>query len=190
MLFYCFAAMAILASLMMILAYNPVRAVLSMVLAFVSMAGIWLLLEDEFLAIALILVYVGAVMVLFLFVVMMLDIEMPAIKRTLGRQLPLGIILFGIMYALLRQGLIDFSSLGIHEPGPLPRDYSNITALGEVLYTEYVFPFEMAGVILLVAMIAAIGLTYRGRRSLSQRVAEQVKVTKKDRLKIIKRLGV
>ena len=190
MLFYCFSAFTIFASLMMILSNNPVRAVLSMVLAFVSMAGVWMLLEAEFLAIALILVYVGAVMVLFLFVVMMLDIEVPTLKKTLGRQLPLGLLLFAIMYWLLRQGIIDFGLLDYPELIKASKEYSNIKALGQVLYTDYVLPFEIAGVILLVAMVAAIALTFRGRRSLSQCVDTQVKTSKKDRLRIVKNLGV
>lgn len=189
MLFYCFAAMALFASLMMILSYHPVRAVLSMVLAFVSMAGIWMLLEDEFLSIALILVYVGAVMVLFLFVVMMLDVELQILKKSIGvRQWIVGLLIFGIMYWFLREGLLDFAALNYLEPAPVSKEYSNIKALGQLLYTDYILPFEMAGVILLVAMVAAIGLAFRGRRSLTQRIDAQVKVSKSDRLRILKEI--
>lgn len=190
MLFYIFSAFAIFASIMMILSHNPVRAVLSMVLAFVSMAGVWMLLEAEFLAIALILVYVGAVMVLFLFVVMMLDIETPESKKSLGSQLALGVCLFGLMTWMLGRGLSGFGYLDIYPTlVNAPSDYSNIKALGTILYTKYVFPFEMAGVILLVAMIAAIGLAFKGRRSLSQNINQQVQVRKADRLTIIKQMG-
>lgn len=190
MLFYCFSAVAIVASLMMILSHNPVRAVLSMVLAFVSMACVWLLLEAEFLAISLVLVYVGAVMVLFLFVVMMLDIESPALKKAFGRQLPLGLILFSIMFWLLTKGMLAFSEIDYPTPTPAPEGYSNIKALGELLYTDYVLPFEVAGVILLVAMVAAIALAFRGRRSLTQRIDVQVRTSKASRLRIVKDLGV
>lgn len=181
--------MALFASLMMILSSHPVRAVLSMVLAFVSMAGIWMLLEDEFLSMALILVYVGAVMVLFLFVVMMLDLEAPALKKTIGmRQWIIGLLIFAMMYGFLRQGILDFGALNYLEPNPVSKEYSNIKALGEVLYTDYILPFEIAGVILLVAMVAAIGLAFRGRRSLTQQIDAQVRVSKADRLRIMKEI--
>lgn len=190
MLFYVFAAMAVFASVMMILSHNPVRAVLSMVLAFVSMAGVWLLLEAEFLAIALVLVYVGAVMVLFLFVVMMLDIEAPELKKSLGRQIPIGLALFIVMFWMLKQGVLDFNHLpGYSHLVQRAPDYSNIKALGTALYTDYVLPFEVAGIILLVAMVAAIALAFRGRRSLSQNINQQVQVSKVDRLKIVKEMG-
>lgn len=190
MLFYIFSAFAIFSSIIMILSQNPVRAVLSMVLVFISMAGIWMLLEAEFLAMALVLVYVGAVMVLFLFVVMMLDIEAPALKKSLGKQLFLGAGLFGIMIWMLRRSLSAFEFLDIYPPlVKAPQDYSNIKALGTILYTEYVFPFEIAGVILLVAMIAAIALAFKGRRSLLQNINKQVQVCKADRLTVIKDMG-
>lgn len=190
MFFYIFASIAVLASIMMVLSHNPVRAVLSMVLAFVSMAGIWMLLEAEFLAVALILVYVGAVMVLFLFVVMMLDIDTPELKKPFGRQLPLGIILFALMFWMLGRGLLDFNHLDRYSTWvERAKDYSNVKALGTMLYTDYVLPFEVAGVILLVAMIAAIGLAFRGKRSLSQNINAQVQVSKADRLTIIKQMG-
>jgi len=192
MLFYILSALTIFASIMMILSHNPVRAVLSMVLAFVAMAGVWLLLEAEFLAIALILVYVGAVMVLFLFVVMMLDVESPAIKKSKSSwmsPLCLGGALFLLMVWLLAQALGYFDWW----PEPsinnnLDNNLSNIQIIGRILYTQYVVPFEMAGIILLVAMIAAIGLAFKGRRSLIQNINQQVQASKSARLTIMKNM--
>ncbi len=187
--FYIFAAMAVLAALRVITATNPVHAVLFLVLVFISSSGIWMLLEAEFLAISLVLVYVGAVMVLFLFVVMMLDINLVRLREGFWRWLPFGAGLAGLMafemiYVL---GSSDTSKgmLGNHAAKHGP-EYSNTKALGMQIYTDYVYPFEIAAVILLVAMISAIALTLRKRKdSRSQEVNKQISVKKADRVRIV-----
>jgi NADH-quinone oxidoreductase subunit J len=187
--FYSFALLAILAASMVIISKNPVRAVLFLVLTFVATAGIWLLLEAEFLSIILVLVYVGAVMVLFLFVVMMLDIELASLQEGFTRYLPLGIcvaalVVLGLAYAI---GPKEFGLNQITPPIPHPENFSNIKLLGEILYDNYLYPFEIAGVLLLVAIIAAILLTYRGRReNKTIEPAVQVSVKKSDRLRVVK----
>jgi NADH-quinone oxidoreductase subunit J len=185
-LFYLFAAVTVFAALCVITARNPLHAVLFLVLAFVSSSGIWLLLEAEFLAIALVLVYVGAVMVLFLFVVMMLDINIEQLRVGFLRWLPVGLLLAAVI------GVQMVWVLGAPEisAGKTPvvhaADYSNTKELGRLIYTEYVYPFELAAVILLVAMVAAIALTLRRRRDAKrQDISQQVKVKKQDRLRIV-----
>jgi NADH-quinone oxidoreductase subunit J len=185
--FYAFAAILLFAALRVITARNPVHAALFLVLAFATAAGLWMLLEAEFLAIALILVYVGAVMVLFLFVVMMLDINIDRLREGYWDYLVPGLAVAGIMVAEMivvltgrRFGLLAES------PAPRPAGYSNTEELGKVLYTHYVYPFEIAAVILLVAIVAAIALTLRRRRdSRYQDPARQVAVRKQDRIRIV-----
>ena len=188
LIFYGFAGLAILSSLMVVFSSNPVRSVLFLVLSFFAMAGIWVMLEAEFLAITLVLVYVGAVMVLFLFVVMMLDVEMGGLKLAIKRHTPLGILVLATLIAILglALGKQRFGADIIPIPAPSDVSYNNIEALGELLYTQYLLPFEVAGVLLLVAMIAAISLAFRGRRSKSQNPTQQIHTTKSDRLEIIK----
>jgi len=163
-----------------------VHAVLFLVLAFISSAGIWLLLEAEFLAITLVLVYVGAVMVLFLFVVMMLDINLVRLREGFWRWLPFGAALaalmaFEMIWVLGSQETSRGMAAIKHAA-----DYSNTKELGRLIYTHYVYPFEIAAVILLVAMVAAIALTLRRRKDAkSQVVSEQVAVRKADRLRIV-----
>jgi len=188
-IFYCFAAVLIFAATMVITVRNPVRAALFLVLAFFTSAGIWLLLEAEFLALTLVLVYVGAVMVLFLFVVMMLDINLSSIQEGFTRYLPLGILVAALitieMLAVL--GAAHFGLDIVPAPAPQPEDYSNTKAIGLLLYTTYVYPFEIASVILTVAIVAAITLTLRenkGRKA--QIVSEQIKVRPEDRVRIVK----
>ncbi len=188
LVFYFFSSLAVLASCMVVAARNPVRAVLFLVFTFFSMAALWMLLEAEFLAIALVLVYVGAVMVLFLFVVMMLDIEAPKLKNPFVRLWPIGIvvalIMLGLMFAAI--GPDHFGLKLVNAPLAKVTDYSNVKAIGTLLYTDFLFPFEIAGVILLVAMIAAIGLTFRGPRGTKmQKAAQQTSVRKEDRLTVI-----
>lgn len=187
--FYFFAAVLIFAAFMVITVRNPVKAALFLVLAFFSAAGVWITLEAEFLAIVLVLVYVGAVMVLFLFVVMMLDINLTRLREGFGEYLPIGglvAVLLVIEMAIILNGQV-FSEEAMPRPPGQPADYSNTQALGEVLYTEYVYPFEIAGVILLVAIIAAISLTLRRRPDTKyQKPGEQVKVRKEDRLRIVR----
>jgi len=185
--FYVFAALIIFAALRVITARNPVHAVLFLVLAFISSAGIWILLEAEFLAITLVLVYVGAVMVLFLFVVMMLDINLVRLREGLWRWLPFGAVLAGLMAFEMIWVLGSSGTSAGKSPIKHAADYSNTKELGRLIYTDYVYPFELAAVLLLVAMVAAIALTLRRRKdSKSQVVAEQVAVKKADRLRIVK----
>ncbi|HCI51978.1 MAG TPA: NADH-quinone oxidoreductase subunit J [Gallionella sp.] len=184
--FYLFATITVLAGVGVVVARNPVHAALFLVLAFCSAAGIWMLLEAEFLAITLILVYVGAVMVLFLFVVMMLDINLVKLREGFWRWFPFGALLAGLMvfemvWVLGSRQTADVSKAIVHAA-----DYSNTKELGRLIYTQYVYPFEIAAVILLVAMVAAIALTLRRRAGVkSQNVADQVKVKKADRLRIV-----
>lgn len=188
-LFYWFSAVLIFAAAMVITVRNPVRAALFLILAFFTSAGIWLLLEAEFLALTLVLVYVGAVMVLFLFVVMMLDINLSSLKEGFTRYLPLGIIVAALitieMLAVL--GSSHFGLDIVPSPTPQPEDYSNTKAIGLLLYTTFVYPFEIASVILTVAIVAAITLTLRDNSNRkSQVVSEQVKVRAQDRVRIVK----
>ena len=188
-LFYCFSAVLIGAALGVIFSRNPVHAVMFLVLAFFESAMLWLLIEAEFLAIVLVLVYVGAVMVLFLFVVMMLDIDVERIKGGYTRYLPLGLIIAGLMVIELMQIIWWRSSPEIASGGfvTTPDGYSNTEALGAVLYTEHVYAFEIAAVILLLAIVAAITLTMRRRPGLKQQIiAEQVAVRASDRIRIVK----
>jgi len=184
--FYMFAALIVFAALGVITARNPVHAVLFLVLAFISSAGIWLMLEAEFLAIVLVLVYVGAVMVLFLFVVMMLDINLVRLREGFWRWLPFGAGLAGLMAFEMIWVVGATKATGGMVAVRHAADYSNTKVLGRLLYTQYVYPFEIAAVILLVAMVAAIALTLRRRKdSKSQVVSEQIAVKKSDRLRII-----
>ncbi|MGX5175000.1 NADH-quinone oxidoreductase subunit J [Aliikangiella sp. IMCC44653] len=188
LVFYGFAALLIFSALMVITSKHSVKAALFLVLTFVAASGIWLLLEAEFLAISLIVVYVGAVMVLLLFVVMMLDVDYAALRQGFVRKLPLALVVaiafLGLMYAFITQGLV--SSELAKAPPPKPADYSNIKELGRILYTEYVIAFELAAVILLVAIIAAIALTFRGRRNRkTQNIQKQLAANKQNRLKLV-----
>jgi NADH-quinone oxidoreductase subunit J len=188
-LFYVFSAVLIAAAIGVIFSRNPVHAVMFLVLAFFQSAMLWIMAEAEFLGIVLVLVYVGAVMVLFLFVVMMLDINTEAVRRGLTRYAPLGIGVALLMAAELIQ-LIWLRSRGDELPGAFvayPEGYSNTKALGSVLYTEHVYAFEIAAVILLLAIVAAITLTMRKRPGLKvQNIAQQVAVRAKDRVRIVK----
>jgi len=188
-IFYCFAALLLFSATMVITVRNPVRAALFLVLAFFTSSGIWLLLEAEFLALTLVLVYVGAVMVLFLFVVMMLDINLTSLQEGFTRYLPLGILVAALitieMLAVL--GAAHFGLDMVPAPAPQPEDYSNTRAIGLMLYTTYVYPFEIASVILTVAIVAAITLTLRENKSRkAQVVSDQIKVRAEDRLRIVK----
>ncbi len=184
--FYLFAAITVMAGVGVVVARNPVHAALFLVLAFCSAAGIWMLLEAEFLAITLILVYVGAVMVLFLFVVMMLDINLVQLREGFWRWFPFGALLAGLMVFEMVWVLGSRQTADVSKAIAHAADYSNTKELGRLIYTQYVYPFEIAAVILLVAMVAAIALTLRRRPGVkSQNVADQVKVKKADRLRIV-----
>ncbi len=184
-LFIIFALIALLSGLMVVTARHPVKAVLSLVVAFVATAGTWMLLEAEFLSLVLIVVYVGAVMVLFLFVVMMLDVEKAEQKANFVTYWPFAAtvaLLFFVMLVNLTGHLI------LAQPTPtLVFDVSNVLQIGLTLFTDYLYPFELAAVILLVAMIAAIALTFRSTRpgKKTQMISAQVKVKAADRLRMI-----
>ena len=187
LVFYMFAAITILAALRVITARNPVHAALFLVLAFCSSAGIWILLEAEFLAITLVLVYVGAVMVLFLFVVMMLDINLEQLREGFWRWFPFGaalavIMVFQMIWVLGNRQTAETGAPVIKHAA----NYSNTKELGRLIYTDYVYPFELAAVLLLVAIVAAIALTLRRRKDVkSQEPNKQVLVKKADRLRIV-----
>jgi NADH-quinone oxidoreductase subunit J len=186
--FYAFATVLLGAALGVIGSRNPVHSALFLVLAFCTSSVLWLLQEAEFLAIVLVLVYVGAVMVLFLFVVMMLDINLEEMRRGFTRYAPLGgavalAVVAEIVFVVWRYGLGG----GGTPPAPRPPDYSNTRELGSVLYTEHIYAFELAAAILLVAIVAAIALTLRHRVGLRvQDVSKQVAVRREDRVRIVK----
>ncbi|MEJ1404742.1 MAG: NADH-quinone oxidoreductase subunit J [Candidatus Sedimenticola sp. (ex Thyasira tokunagai)] len=188
-IFYTFSAILLYAATMVITRRNPVHSALFLVLAFASSAGIWMLAEAEFLAIVLVLVYVGAVMVLFLFVVMMLDVDTATLRAGFIKYLPVGALVAFTM-AVEMFMVVGPGNFGLDKapaPVPQPATYNNTEELGSVLYTAYMYPFEIAAVILLVAIIAAIGLTMRKRpETKSQDPALQVKVTSADRLRVVK----
>ncbi len=188
-LFWFFSAVLVVAGLGVILARNPVHSALWLVFAFFNSACIWLLLEAEFLAIVLVLVYVGAVMVLFLFVVMMLDIKIELARGQFVRYALVGALVAGVMLGEI-YAVVKVKALGIATfaaPVAHPASYSNTQELAKVLYTDYVYPFELAAVILLVAIVAAIVLTLRRREGLkAQDASKQVAVKASDRLVMVK----
>jgi NADH-quinone oxidoreductase subunit J len=189
--FYFFALVLTGAAVMVITVRNPVYAALFLVLAFFSSAAIWMLLEAEFLAIILVLVYVGAVMVLFLFVVMMLDINLAPLQEGFIRYLPVGLLIAALMaleFVLVIWASGQFDSSAFPVPAPNPQGFSNTKAVGELLYTQYLLPFEVAGLILLVAIIAAIALTLRQQRGGTkvQNPARQVQVRRDERVRLAK----
>jgi NADH-quinone oxidoreductase subunit J len=183
-LFYFFAAILIFAALRVVTARNPVHSALWLVLAFFTAAAIWLLLHAEFLAIVLVLVYVGAVMVLFLFVVMMLDVNFDNLRKSFRSYIPVGatvgiLVLLEMTLVLIGGGTANAPSAGLSQP-------SNTKALGALIYVDYVYPFEIAAVVLLVAIVAAIALTWRRRKETRyQNPSAQVKVRPRDRLRIV-----
>jgi NADH-quinone oxidoreductase subunit J len=188
LVFYGFALVLIVAAVGVITARNPVHAALLLVLSFFSAAGIWVLLRAEFLAIALVLVYVGAVMVLFLFVVMMLDINLDRMREGFWKRSRLGVTV-GVVMLLEMAFLLmspSFSGVAPANPAWSQPGYSNIKEIGRILYTEYALPFELAALILLIAIVAALALTLRGRKDAkTQDPARQVRVKRADRLRII-----
>lgn len=189
-LFYVFAGIVVISGAMVVTRRNAVQAALFLVLAFVASSVLWLLLEAEFLAIALVLVYVGAVMVLFLFVVMMLDVDVAAIGSRYVRYLWFGVPIAAIMMLEILVVVLGPENFGLElfaRPVPRPADYSNTGELGMVLYTVYMYPFEIAAVILLVAIVAAIRLTLRHRPDTKyEDPSKQIAVKKgSDRIKIM-----
>jgi NADH-quinone oxidoreductase subunit J len=183
--FYSFGGVLLVAGVLVITARNPVHGALFLVLAFFTAAALWLLLGAEFLAIALVVVYVGAVMVLFLFVVMMLDINLERVREGFWRNLPLALIVGGVMVWEMIT-ILAFRIWGVEPRPQLPANYSNTRELGRVLYTDYAYAFEIAAVILLVAIIAAIALTLRRRKdSRHQDPSQQVKARREDRVRLV-----
>lgn len=188
-MFFVFAVIMIGAALRVITARNPVHSALYLVLAFVNAAGLWMLLEAEFLSIALVLVYVGAVMVLFLFVIMMLDINLDRLREGYWNYLVPALIVGVIMIAEMSTLVLGkyFQLSGMPAPAAKPESYSNTKELGRLIYTDYVFPFEVAAVILLVAIVAAIALTLRRRKDTKYvDPGAQVNVRREDRVRIVK----
>ena len=189
LVFYFFSAVLLWSAGMVVTIRNPVKAALFLVLAFVSAASLWMLLEAEFLAIVLVLVYVGAVMVLFLFVVMMIDVNLAELRQGFGDYLPLGglVAVLMVVEMAIAVGPAQFGLHKVPVPAAAGSHYSNTRVLGGLLYTVYVYPFEIAAVILLVAIIAAIALTMRRRPGTKyQNPAQQVNVQARDRLRIVK----
>ena len=185
--FYFMATVLVLAALRVVTARNPVHAALFLVLAFFSAAGIWILLAAEFLAMLLVVVYVGAVMVLFLFVVMMLDINLERMRKGFWSYLPAGAIVGGLMVAQMwavfqaQYGQIAQNAVPAAAAGA-----SNTKDIGRILYTDYIYPFELAAVILLVAIVAAIALTHRGLKNTKNTdPAKQVAVKAGDRMRVV-----
>ena len=187
--FYTFSLVLVASAVAVITVRNPVNSALFLVLAFFTSAAIWMLLEVEFLAIILILVYVGAVMVLFLFVIMMLDINLAPLKEGFISYLPAGIAVavmmaFELLVVLWSKGRFDENAFPV--PPPHPAGYSNTKAVGELLFTEYLLAFEVAGVILLVAIVAAIALTLRQRTGVKrQNPSMQVRVQRDERVRLV-----
>lgn len=191
-LFYLFTTMAVFSALMVVASKNPVHSVLFLVLTFVATSGIWMMLDAEFLSLILVLVYVGAVMTLFLFVVMMLNVDTERLRKGFVRYLPLGalIVLLVVGLIVMVTGPDRLGLTSVPAPAPKSAQYSNTADLGSVLYTDYAYPFEIAAVLLLTAIVAAISLTHRkpkGRKS--QRVAEQIAVRREDRVRLVKMKG-
>ena len=186
--FFFLAAILIFAALRVITARNPVHAVLHLILAFFTAAGLWVLLQAEFLAMVLVMVYIGAVMVLFLFVVMMLDINLDQLRQGFWSYLPLGAVI-GILM-VIEMGMV----LGSRYFQVLDSDVPNVAAgvsntkeLGVLLATDYVYPFELAAVVLLVAIVAAVALTFRGPKNTRYtNPADQIRVKAADRMRIVK----
>jgi NADH-quinone oxidoreductase subunit J len=184
-IFYAFGAVLLLSGLRVITARNPVHGALFLVLAFFTAAGLWLLLRAEFLAIALVVVYVGAVMVLFLFVVMMLDINLERVREGFWSNLPLALVV-GVIMVWEMVTVVAYHYWGTGTPAPAPARYSNTKVLGLLLYTDYAYAFEIAAVILLVAIIAAIALTLRRRKDTrAQRPADQVRARREERVRLV-----
>ena len=184
--FYFFSALLIISAVMVVTTRNSVRAALFLVLAFFATAGLWILLQAEFLALILILVYVGAVMTLFLFVVMMLNLDIAPKQEGFVKYLPLGLLICALLVAA-----IVYAALPSHYLEPVglmmqqPVTFSSAAELGSVLYTDYVYPFEISGLILLVAIISAITLNLRNPRSKKQNISQQLRADAKSRVTLV-----
>lgn len=185
--FYSFATILVFSALKVITAKNPVHAALFLVLAFFNASGIWMLLEAEFLSIALILVYVGAVMVLFLFVVMMLDLDIAHLRNQFKQFLPVALLVGAVIVAEMTMVIVrGFVGTTVPIAQAVPEGESNTMSLGKMIYGDYVFNFEIAGTILLVAIIAAVALTLRRRKDhKTQDVSEQIRTRREERVRIV-----
>lgn len=188
LVFYAFASLLVLSSAMVIISRNPVRGALFLVLAFFASSVLWMLMEAEFLALALIFVYVGAVMTLFLFVVMMLNLDLVPSREGFVRYLPFGILVM-VLFVSVMIIVITPEHFKLGSTGAVvahPEGYSNVKEIGEILYTQYFYPFELAAILLLTAIIAAITLTFRGRQhSRAQLIKKQLSATKADRMYLV-----
>jgi NADH-quinone oxidoreductase subunit J len=186
--FAFFAAILLISALTVIVARNTVRCALALALAFIASSGLWMLLHAEFLALILALVYVGAVMTLFLFVVMTLNLDTEPRQEGFVHYLPYGIVILALMAALIIYALKHSSFAAMTAPQLLNQDVnaSNIKAIGDILYTVYAYPFELAGVLLLIAIVAAISLDLRMRRGKKQQASEQIAVKRENRIQLIK----
>ncbi|MBX9586707.1 MAG: NADH-quinone oxidoreductase subunit J [Gammaproteobacteria bacterium] len=188
LVFYAFASLLVLSSAMVIISRNPVRGALFLVLAFFASSVLWMLMEAEFLALALIFVYVGAVMTLFLFVVMMLNLDLVPSREGFVRYLPFGILVM-VLFVSVMIIVITPEHFKLGSTGAVvahPEGYSNVKEIGEILYTQYFYPFELAAILLLTAIIAAITLTFRGRQhSRVQLIKKQLSATKADRMYLV-----
>lgn len=188
LVFYSFASLLVLSSAMVIISRNPVRGALFLVLAFFASSVLWMLMEAEFLALALIFVYVGAVMTLFLFVVMMLNLDLVPSREGFVRYLPFGILVM-VLFVSVMIIVITPEHFKLGSTGAVvahPEGYSNVKEIGEILYTQYFYPFELASILLLTAIIAAITLTFRGRQhSRAQLIKKQLSATKADRMYLV-----
>lgn len=194
--FYLFSAVMLFAAFRVITSRNPVHAVLNLILAFSQAAGIWLMLKAEFLGIALVVVYLGAVMVLFMFVVMMLDIRIDRVRQGFWKHFPVAAFVGAVV--ALEMALVLMAGFGtVDEAKPVAEllnkqgevlPYSNTQALGRLLYTQYLYPVEIAAILLLVAMITAIALTMRKRKDTNKAInpAIQVRVRAQDRISLVK----
>ncbi len=188
LIFYAFAAVLLFAALRVITARNPVHSAMFLVLAFFTASAIWLLLRAEFLALTLVLVYVGAVMVLFLFVVMMLDINLDRLREGFWQYLPLGLAVGALMAAEMVAVFVGpYFKISGAGPREVAANYSNTRELGRLLYTDYAYAFEIAAVLLLVAIIAAIAITLRGRKDVKhQNPAAQVRQRRADSVEVLR----
>lgn len=187
--FFVFAALLVFSSIMVITLRNPVHCALYLILSFFVSAVLWMMLQAEFLALALLFVYVGAVMTLFLFVVMMINVDLSKVQEKFVQYLPLGILLVvclvGMLFVVLNPQHFPIGKTALTKYGA---DYNNVQAMGTLLYTNYLYPFEIAAVILLVAIVAAISLVFHGRKSgtKSQNINKQHDARKQDRLRVVK----
>ena len=187
--YYVFAVLLVAAALCVVTCRNTIYAVLALIFCFFCSAGLWIRMQSEFLGLILVVVYVGAVMTLLLFVVMMLNIDLEKIREKFNKLLPIAVAILVLLVTILALAFDtkQVASLS-HLPGHYPENYSNTKAMGTLLFTQYLYPFEIASMVLLVAMISAISLAFFGRKAgtKSQRISEQHLATKANRLKIIK----